>query len=138
VGIEIVQAVAGMALDLGGQAELEIIDGGPVRTTLRLGYGSAVIMLSDNEPVASRSLVASVYPSAVVLLGPGRQVARAVEDEWTFPQPLVVVAAPLPGDPFPADLGRRSSLPVAATPLQGWIRISTDGSRMWAEAERVP
>jgi hypothetical protein len=136
--VEMVHAMAGVTLDLGGGGRLEVVDPAYSRTTLRITFGSASVILTECDVATLGRTGLASGPSAVVLLGEGRQVARSLGEAWSSPGPLILVAAPLPGDPFPTDAARTSALPVVATPIQGWIRLTTDGTRLWVEAERTP
>jgi hypothetical protein len=133
-----VPSVDGLALDLGEQARLEIIDLGPSRSALRLAYGSAVVLLSSEAVGGSQTPVGTTPAQALVLLGEGRNVGQAIERAGSAPGAAVVVAAPLPGEPFPSLAERGSSASVVATPWNGWIRLSSDGARLWVEVERPP
>jgi competence protein ComEC len=129
-------AGAGTRLSLGGGAA-EVVDPAGGRTTLLVrSAGPHGIMESGAHPDGQDSASGA---SAVVLLGGGRAVVRSLSDGWAGPQPLVMVAAPLPGEPFaePASRGPATSA-IAATPTLGWVRLSTDGNRLWLETERVP
>jgi competence protein ComEC len=124
----LIRAGAGTRLSLGGGARLEVVDPAGGRTTLlvRFGRASMAIMESVAHPDGQDS---ASGVSAVVLLGGGRAVVRSLSDGWAGPQPLVMVAAPLPGEPFaePARRGPATSA-IAATPTLGWVRLSTDAT----------
>jgi hypothetical protein len=134
----IVRAAPGMELDLGRGAAATLVRTETGQEALVIRYGLAEILVYDSGGIRTGS-TAGVPPSAAVfLLGEGREVARAMREEWAPGATSLLVAAPLPGDPFPADVVPNSTLPVLATPFQGWIRLSTDGARLWVEAERRP
>jgi competence protein ComEC len=133
--VAIVRAVPGMALDLGKGARLEVVAPAHERTTLLITYGLAVIVVSESDDLASGAPFRLPESAAVVLLGAGRQVARSLQEDWSVLRPVILVASPLPGDPFPAELAGPT---ILATPIHGWVRLSTDGRRLEVRAERAP
>jgi competence protein ComEC len=136
--VSIVRSAPGMELDLGRGAAATLVRTETGLEALVIRYGLAEILVYDSGGARTGS-TAGVSPSAAVfLLGEGRQVARAMRQEWAPGTTSLLVAAPLPGDPFPGDVVHNLALPVVATPFQGWIRLSTDGARLWVEAERKP
>ncbi|MBF8256062.1 MAG: hypothetical protein HW375_969, partial [Anaerolineales bacterium] len=137
--VEVVRARAGTSLALGDGARLEVIDPARGRTTLLVTYRSAAILVMESGTPSSEIHSAGSGASAVILLGEGQIVAKSLRQAWVGLPPVALVAAPLPGDLFlnPQD-GDASVVPVLATPFNGWVRLSTDGSRLEIRAERVP
>ncbi|HMK07779.1 MAG TPA: ComEC/Rec2 family competence protein, partial [Anaerolineales bacterium] len=133
--VEVIPAASGVAMDLGGQARLEILGTAGRGRTLRVTFGSAVIVISSDERLASGSSGAASGASAVVLLGEGRQVAGLMQGEWSSGRPLVLVAAPSPGEAWDLEPAPGQML---ATPSYGWIRLSSDGARLAVRTERTP
>jgi competence protein ComEC len=130
-------AVPGMALDLGNGAQLEVVQLGPAGTIIGITYGQAAILLMENVISSTGGSVPSSESTAVVLLGDGRRVARALAGRWPGHGPLVVVAAPLPGEPFvPPGQTPEGARSILATPFDGWVRLSTDGVRFEVRVER--
>ena len=138
LAVEVVRARAGTSLALGDGARLEVIDPARGRTTLLITYRSAAILVVERGTPSSEALSAAAGASAVILLGEGQAVARSLRQAWVGVLPVALVAAPLPGDPFLSPQDGASVLPALATPFNGWVRLSTDGSRLEVRAERVP
>jgi hypothetical protein len=138
LAVEVVRAKAGTSLALGDGARLEVIDPARGRTTLLITYRSAAILVMESGTPSSEIHSAAAGASAVVLLGGGQIVARSLRQAWVGLPPLALVAAPLPGDLFLNPQDGDASVPVLATPFNGWVRLSTDGSRLEIRAERVP
>jgi len=139
LAVEVVRAKAGTRLALGDGARLEVIDPARGRTTFLITYRSAAILVVERGSPSSEIPSAAAGATAVILLGDGTIVARSMRQAWVGVPPVAIVAAPLPGDLFlnPQD-GDSSVVPVLATPFNGWVRLSTDGSRLEVRAERVP
>jgi hypothetical protein len=127
-----------MELDLGRGAVATLVRTETGLEAVLIRYGLAEILVNDSGGTRTGSTAGVSQLTVVFLLGEGRQVARAMRQEWAPQAASLLVAAPLPGDPFPPDAVHNSALPVVATPFQGWIRLSTDGARLWVEAERKP
>jgi competence protein ComEC len=134
----VVRAAPGMELDLGRGAVATLVRTETGQPAIAIRFGLAEILVFDGGGTRTMSTTAVSNATAVVLLGEGREVARALSEEWAPGATWLIVAAPLPGDSFPAKVADNSALPVVATPFQGWIRLSTDGARLWVEAERAP
>jgi hypothetical protein len=139
LAVEVVRAKVGTSLALGDGARLEVIDPARGRTTLLITYRSAAILVVERGSPSSEIPSAAAGVTAVILLGEGQIVARSLRQAWVGVPPVALVAAPLPGDLFlnPQD-GDSSVVPFLATPSNGWVRLSTDGSRLEIRAERVP
>jgi hypothetical protein len=136
--VSIVRAAPGMELDLGRGAVATLVRTETGLEALVIRYGLAEILVNDSGGTRTGPTAGVSHSVVVFLLGEGRQVARAMRQEWAPGATSLLVAVPLPGDPFPPDVVQNSGLPVVATPFQGWIRLSTDGARLWVEAERTP
>ena len=139
VPVEVVRAKAGTRLALGDGARLEVIDPARGQAAFLITYRSAAIVIAEGERGSWGISSAASGASAVILLGDGRIVARSLRQAWWGLPPLALVAAPLPGDPFldPRD-GDSGSAPALATPSNGWVRLSTDGSGLEVRTERRP
>jgi len=138
LAVEVVRAKAGTSLALGDGARLEVIDPARGRTTLLITYRSAAILVMERGSPSSEIPSAAAGASAVILLGEGQIVARSLRQAWVGVPPVALVAAPLPGDLFLNPQDGDSGAPVLATPFNGWVRLSTDGSRLEVRAERMP
>ena len=139
LAVEVIRAKDGSSLALGDGALLEVLDPARGRMTLLITYRSAAILVMERGTASSEITSAASGASAVILLGEGQIVARSLRQAWMGVPPLALVAAPLPGDPFPNPPGGDSRVvPVLTTPFNGWVRVSTDGSRLEFRAERVP
>jgi len=73
---------------------------------------------------------------AVVLLGEARRVARALDADWGAWKPAVIIACPIPGEPFPEAQQAERVANVLATPLDGWVELTTDGEDLTIRVER--
>jgi hypothetical protein len=125
-----------MELDLGRGAMATLVRTRTGETAVVIRFGLAEFLVWDCG--ARAGLQGITGATAVVLTGSGREVTRSLRVEVAPRSSLLLVAAPLPGDPFPEDLSGDASSIVMATPLQGWIRLSTDGIHAWVNAERYP
>jgi ComEC/Rec2-related protein len=130
----------GTALDLGGGARLEVRDPRPGRLTILISDGVATLALADYlDPTSLAGLGRRVpAPQAIVLIGEGRNVARALEAGWSGWEPEVIIACPSPGDPFPESLASVGRPTILATPRHGWVELVTDGEHLFVQAERNP
>jgi competence protein ComEC len=133
-----VRVIPGTRLDLGRGAVATLVRTGTGQEVMVIRYGLAEILVLDGRGTWTTSTTPVSKATAVFVLGEGREVARTLREEWAPGAASLLVAAPLPGDPFPPEVADNSALPVVATPFQGWIQVSTDGARLWVEAERTP
>ena len=139
-GTDIVQALAGSALDLGGGARLQILEPGRAGVTILISVGSSKILLTDLDDPSSLSSLARHLPrpAAVVLLGEGRPMRRIIESDWTAWAPRVIVACPIPGEAWPIVREAVGRPTLLATPLHGWVELTTDGETLEVRTERKP
>ena len=135
---EIVKATAGTTLDLGDGARLEVTDPAEGRLTVVISAGSATVALVDYDDSGRLTSLARRGPGpvAVVLLGEARRVARALDADWGAWKPAVIIACPIPGEPFPEAQQAERVANVLATPLDGWVELTTDGEDLTIRVER--
>jgi competence protein ComEC len=142
--IPVITAQSGQALDLGEGARLIVlaasshgavllVEWGNFRTLLPVGLDFTAMqeLMSDANqgPVSALLLAQSGYGS----LNPPEWIAR-----W---QPQVILLSVGAGDldsrPQAETLAAIQGYTVLRTDRNGWIRLSTDGMKMWVEAEKV-
>ncbi len=139
-GTEVVQASAESALDLGGGAKLRVLEPGRARLSILISIGSAEILLTETDDPRSLATLARRVPrpAAVVLLGEARPMVRILETDWTVWAPVVIVGSPIPGEAWPVVRQTAGGPTLLATPLHGWIELTTDGERLQVRTERMP
>lgn len=132
-------ADSGTRFDLGGGPTLEILEARNGRWSVQISMGNALIVVADPTAVLSQDLELTTDAATVlILLGPGRKVSAALRGKPAASGPLLVVGCPTPGDPLPEDGVDGSSSNRLATSRHGWVRIETDGTRLWVETQRPP
>jgi competence protein ComEC len=141
--IPVITAQKGQALELGEGARLEVLETGLRGAVLLVEWGRFRLLLpvgldfesmqalmkdSNQGPVTALLLAESGYAP----LNPAEWVER-----WRPQAALLSVAAGDPdGLPDPQVLGSVKDYSLLRTDRMGWIRLSTDGERMWVEVER--
>jgi competence protein ComEC len=154
-GVELVEAVAGQWVDLGDGARLEVLappDDGIIGTRSDVNNNSVVLKLTwdgisflltgDIEAEGEAALIGSGEDlRATVLKAPhhgsatssGQAFLRAVRPAVAV---ISVGAENRFAHPSPSVLERLDNTLTYRTDLNGRIRLSTDGERLWVEVDR--
>ncbi|MDX1436530.1 MAG: ComEC/Rec2 family competence protein, partial [Anaerolineales bacterium] len=142
-GLPVTPARPGQALDLGGGVQLEVLAAGRRGAVLLLRYGNFTALLPiglDFELLGELDNGRRVGEVTVLLLAEGGY-GPANPAEWIAalrPQLalLSVGAGNREGLPSTQTLENLQGYPLLRTDRNGWVEITTDGRRMWVEAER--
>jgi competence protein ComEC len=129
----------GHSLDLGDGARFDVLRMSSADFVGRVTLGRARIVILDAGSVGRREALEN-FPgaTAVILIGDGRRMPRALKTDWPAPAPLVVIACPSAGDPM-APPGDSRLLPgLLTTEIHGWIRLTTEGTRLEIRTEHAP
>jgi len=136
-------AEVGQALELGEGARLEVLALGERGAALLLSWRNASFLLApgaDPSLVRALSLHTSTGAVTAALLPDGGAEAVNPREWLSHIDPLVAlisVEADGPrGLPSPEVLQALSRRTLLRTDLNGWIELTTDGTRLWIEAER--
>ena len=124
-GARVVRAELGLALDLGAESRLELIDDIDGNFTLLLTSGNARIAIIPDV----RSTRASRPPELASLTGIVLPNASALG--WLQDMDVMVVVVDGP-NPFPSNTSNPKYL---ATDERGWIEMITDGENLWLWAQ---
>ncbi len=141
--IPVITAEAGHCLDLGDGARLDVLAVGSRGAVLLLKWDRFRLLLPiglDFETMETLLTDPALPPlSALLLAEAGYAPANPPELIDRF-HPQLLLLSVQPGDhrgrPDPETLAAAAGYPLLRTDLNGWIEISTDGERMWVEAER--
>jgi competence protein ComEC len=141
--VPVVFAENGQQLDLGKEAFIEVLDEGPRGGVLMIAWKDFQLVLPTGVDADTMSRLGNgdhLDPAEVLLLADAG-FAPSNPSEWIEninPQLVVltVSASDPDGRPDEATLEYLSGRSLLRTDLNGWISISTDGERMWVEAER--
>ena len=120
-GARVVRAEQGLALDLGAESRLELIDDNDGNFTLLLTSGNARIAIIPDV----RSTRASRRPELASLTGIVLPNASALGWLQDIDVMVVVVDGP---NPLPSNTSNPKYL---ATDERGWIEMITDGENLW-------
>ncbi|UCF60483.1 MAG: ComEC/Rec2 family competence protein [Anaerolineaceae bacterium] len=144
-GRSIILAVAGQTLDLGEGVRLEVLAMGEHGAVLEITYHRARFLLA---PGADPALVSeferkrSIGPVSAILLPDGGNTVVNPYGWLNQLQPMVVLISVEAGNSrgFPSIdvLDTLQGRNVLRTDINGWIELTTDGMRLWAEVERSP
>ncbi len=137
-GVPILRMDPGTAFNLGHGARLEALSTSTAASRWRLTFGQAIFDLVTGEasPVG-RQRQGTASPTALILVGSGRSLELALEDPPVPVGPLAIIASPLAGE-IVRETGGTGVPLVLLTAERGWIRLSTDGGRLWITVERSP
>jgi competence protein ComEC len=144
-GCPIIPALTGHTLDLGDGALVEIIAMGEHGAVLEISYHRARFLLAPGaDPALVNELerVRSIGPVSALLLPDGGNTAVNPNCWLNQLQPLVVLISVEAGNsrglPSLEVLDTLQGRNILRTDINGWIDITTDGERLWAEVERHP
>jgi len=142
-GVPIINAEAGMALDLGAGAWLRVVAVGANGAVLRVEYGKVRVLLcpgADPELISAMMREGMVGAVSAVLLADGGYVAVNPPAWLRTLDPLVTLisleAGNRDGLPAPEVLQALEGRTVLRTDHHGWIALASDGERLWVEVER--
>lgn len=152
-GAPVLVAQPGQRIDLGNGARLDILSAGgdagmtdnDASVVARLSYGAlSVLLTGDAGEAAEAALLAGRQLSPTVVLKAGHHGANTSSGAAFLaavrPQVIVISAGAdnSYGHPAPAMLARAAEIgaTVLRTDEVGTIEVSSDGERMWWEAER--
>ena len=131
-------AEAGQTLDLGGGARLEVVVLGEQGAGLLMEWRSFRALLPlglDEEGLAA--LRDQKGPVTALLLANGVNAASNLAEWMPALRPQVLLASTEAGWQLDAETMRvLGGMQVLSTGEHGWIKITTDGERMWVDAER--
>ncbi|KPK88375.1 MAG: hypothetical protein AMJ88_19135, partial [Anaerolineae bacterium SM23_ 63] len=144
-GHPLIPAVEGQILDLGDGAKLEVLAMGEHGAVLEITYHRARFLLAPGaDPALVNELERkrSIGPVSAILLPDGGNTAVNPYGWLNQLKPLVALISVeagnsrgLPSIEVLAALGGRN---ILRTDLNGWIELTMDGERLWAEVERYP
>ena len=142
-GVSIVEAIPGLALDLGQGAVLRVLSVVSRGAILELEWGSFRALLPTGADFAAMEALGNgkaIGPVTALLLA-GGGYAPLNPPEWIAqlrPQValLSVTAADWHGLPDPETLQAVAGYTLLRTDRNGWIHLSTDGEQLWVEVEK--
>ncbi len=141
--IPIIQAESGQTLDLGGGASLEVLAATRRGAVLLLEWQRLRVLLPHGLDFDSlEGLLQDRCQGAVTaLLLADAGYAPLNPPEWIkrwSPQMalLSVAAGNADGLPHAETLSALNGLPLLRTDWHGWIRLTTDGEKLWVEVEK--
>ncbi len=141
-GVEVRPASPGEVLDLGGQAQLEVVAVSSRGGVLLLRYGRARFLFAPGaDPRMIGRLTAERAVGNVTALWLGDSGNATVNpSSWlalTQPQAALisVEAGNLRGLPSPEVLHALGGTSILRTDEHGWISLATDGTNLWVETE---
>jgi competence protein ComEC len=141
-GIPIISAETGQVLDLGRGASLQVLRSGERGAIYMLEWGNFRVVLplgvrfDDLEALKYGKAVGPV--SALLLADNGYAPANPVEwIENLSPEIVLLSVSGKDGSGMPSEetLQAVEGYTLLRTDRNGWIELSTDGERMWVEAE---
>jgi beta-lactamase superfamily II metal-dependent hydrolase len=143
-GIPLQPAEIDQVLDLGDGISLKVVSVSSRGSTMLLEWNTFRMLLpigANLDALDSLEQGASVGPVGVLLLAQGGY-APLMPSQWldSLSPQLVIISVGLAdrdGLPSAETLELLEDYPVLRTDQNGWIEISTDGSRMWVSAERA-
>ena len=141
--VPITDAQAGQSLELGQGARLRVLAVEPRGAVLLLEWGKFRALLPvglDFDSMAALIKDHNLSPMTALLLADGGY-APLNPPEWIERwQPQVALLSVAAGDaegrPDPETLKALEGYTLLRTDRNGWIKLSTDGERMWVEVER--
>ncbi len=141
--VPMVFAEKGQRLDLGKEAFIEVLDEGPRGGVLRIEWKDFRLVLPTGVDVDSMSRLEygeHLDPADVLLLADAGYAPSNPSTWIENLNPQLVVLTVSAGDPDgrPDEeaLESVSGRSLLRTDLNGWISISTDGEKMWVQAEK--
>jgi competence protein ComEC len=143
MGVPVVTAIKGQALNLGDGATLHVREVGKRGAVLLLEWGNFRALLPiglDFETLESMQDAPDLEGLTALLLAESGY-APVNPGEWIGklnPQGVLlsVAAGDAGGLPSPETLEVLKGYNLLRTDLNGWIKLSTDGEQMWVEVER--
>ena len=142
-GTRIIRGEAGVALDLGAGARLEVLAASPRGMVLELSYGRARFLLplgADPEMMDSLLHSGRLATAQVLVLADGGYAAVNPPELFERVRPLAAVIGVEADDrrrlPSPEVIEALAGTTVLRTDRNGWIEFRTDGQRLWVEVER--
>lgn len=142
-GTPVVQLQAGQTLSLGEGAALETLAAGARGAVLLLSHGRfrAVLPVGmDFEALETLSADPSLRGVTVLMLADSGYAPLNPPDWIAHLRPglvvLSVAADDYDGQPSPDTMEALEGYSVVRTDRNGWVRLSTDGERLWVEVER--
>jgi competence protein ComEC len=142
-GTRFARAAAGMAVDLGAGAQLEVLSSSGRGLALGLVHHKARLLLplgTDPDRIDSLLRSGELMQAQVLVLADGGYAAVNPPELFERVRPWVVVipveAGNKRGLPSPEVVAELEGTAVLRTDLHGWIAFQTDGQRLWVEVER--
>jgi competence protein ComEC len=143
-GAAVFDGEVGHRLELGGGADIELVGMGTDGGILMVNHGEVRILLASGaDPELIRRLLddGSVAPVQVAVLAGGGAEAVNPQAWLDLLDPWLAIISLQAGNqyglPSPTVLERLEGRTVLRTDLHGWIRMSSDGERVWVETERA-
>ncbi len=142
-GVPVTQAEPGQALDLGQGASMRVLATGPRGAVLLVEWGSFRALLPVGISFSNLEGLengAAVGPVSLLLLAESgySPVNPPAWIENLRPQLVIlsVAAGDQEGLPHDQVIESLQGYPLLRTDQNGWIRVSTDGDKLWVEVER--
>lgn len=127
----------GTAFELGPRARLEALSISPAASSWRLTYDRTVFdLVTGDADSFGREQLGTGSPTALILAGSGRALDQQLGGAAVPSGTLAVVASPFAGEVMRAETGSKGGPLRLITSEVGWIRLSTDGRRLWITVER--
>lgn len=143
-GNTVLQGEVGHRLELGAGSDIELIGNGANGGILIIGHGSMRILLasgSDPDLIARLLEEGGSGPVQVAVLGGGGGEAVNPKAWLNQLDPWIAIISVEAGNeyglPSPSVLEHLAGRIVLRTDQHGWIRITSDGERMWVRTERA-
>lgn len=143
-GCPVVSARPGYTLDLGSGAALVIRDVGDDGAVLEIRYGRFQAILApglDRDLARELTQGPGVVPVTAVLLASGGDIAANPAEWLGLLRPRTVLISVEAGNarglPSAETLANLQGSTVFRTDINGWIELTSDGERLWAEVERT-
>jgi competence protein ComEC len=142
-GTPVTYAAAGVRLDLGSGAWLEVLSVSPRGAILLVEWGGfrALLPMGMNFDVLAELENGKSVGTVTALLLADAGYGPSNPPEWVAAlRPQVVILSVAAGDPNgmpdPKVLASLAGTTLLRTDRNGWITLTTDGSGMWVEVER--
>jgi len=141
--IPVERAEPGQSLDLGSGARLKVLDVSSRGSTLLLEWNTFRLLLpvgANLDTLESLDYGRGPGPVGALLVSQSGYAPLTPQDWLDNLHPrlavISVAAADRDGLPDPETLDVLDGYPVLRTDRNGWIEITTDGSRMWVASQR--
>jgi len=142
-GLQPISIQSGQALDLGDGARLQVLHSGQRGAVLWLEWRnfSALLPLGpDTQALEALQKEPGLVPVSALLLADGGYLPLNPPQWLERLRPQMVLLSVASGDrrglPSPEILQAIAGYSLLRTDQNGWIHLSTDGSRLWVEVEK--